>query len=283
MSISSRDTAFPVIYVRGSGISVQGPAFWAIPVASRLHQSHGGGPCSPERTGYARPQLPRRLAHNSKVSRAVVRTQGPGAQAPQPVGSSGQLGKEQTRANTEDLFSRHGVGFGQPDSTPDPGSCSVGAELPQDFIRQDGGPTETFSESFSRSRYPDILWYSRMPQPPAGEPRTMGTQCQGYGQVPNCVGISIASSCWQYVLPWDAFGGKDVLVRTDNVTTVAYINWQGGLRPRRNSPTTSSSEGQQKGKAVSKPEDGPVYSGCHHLGLRSTRCALPTQVACSLH
>ncbi len=76
-----------------------------------------------------------------------ARTQGPGAQAPQPVGPSGQLGKEQTRANTEDLFSRHGVGFGQPDSTPHPGTCSVGAELPQDFIRQDGGPTETLSEA----------------------------------------------------------------------------------------------------------------------------------------
>ncbi len=66
--------------------------------------------------------------------------------APQP-GFSGQQGKEQTRANAEDLFSRHGVRFGQPDSTPHPGTCSVGAELPQDFIRQDGGPTETLSEA----------------------------------------------------------------------------------------------------------------------------------------
>ncbi len=44
-------------------------------------------------------------------------------------------GKEQTLANAEDLFSRHGVRFGQPDSTPHPGTWSVGAELPQDFIR----------------------------------------------------------------------------------------------------------------------------------------------------
>ncbi len=100
-----------------------------------------------KRTGCAHPQLPRRLAHTCTVSRAVVRTQGPGAQAPQPVGSSGQLGKEQTRANAEDLFSWHGVGFGQPDSRPHPGTCSVGAELPQDFIRQDGGPSETLSEA----------------------------------------------------------------------------------------------------------------------------------------
>ncbi len=73
--------------------------------------------------------------------------QAPAFRAPQPVGFSGQLGKEQTRANADDLFSRHGVGFSQPDSTPHPGTCSVGAELPQDFIRQDGGPTETLSEA----------------------------------------------------------------------------------------------------------------------------------------
>ncbi len=139
--------AIPAFRVRGSGISVQGPALRAVPVTPRLHQSRGGGPCSPERTGCAHPQLPRWLAHTCTVSQTVVHTQGPGAQAPQPVGPSGQLGKEQTRANAEDLFSRHGVEFGQPDSTPHPGMCSVGAELPQDFIRQDGGPTETLSEA----------------------------------------------------------------------------------------------------------------------------------------
>ncbi len=69
------------------------------------------------------------------------------AQAPQPAGPSGQLGKEQTRANAEDLFSRHGVRFGQPNSTPHPGTCSVSAELLQDLIRQDGGSTETLSEA----------------------------------------------------------------------------------------------------------------------------------------
>ncbi len=104
--------AVPVILVGGSGISVQGPAFHAVPVTLRLHQSRGGGPCPSERTGFAHSQLPRRLAHTCTVSQAVVCTQGPGAQAPQPAGPSGQLGKEQTRANAEDLFSRHGVGFG---------------------------------------------------------------------------------------------------------------------------------------------------------------------------
>ncbi len=81
------------------------------------------------------------------VSQAVVFIQGPGAQAPQPSAPSGKLVKEQTRTNAEDLFSRHGVGFGLPNSTPHPGTCSVSDELPHDSIRQDGGPTETLSEA----------------------------------------------------------------------------------------------------------------------------------------
>ncbi len=139
--------AIPAFRVWGTGVSVQGPALRAVPVASRLHQSRGGGPCPPERTRCAHSQLPRRLAHTRTVSQAVVCTQGPVAQAPQPAGPSGQLGKEQTRANAEDLFSRHGVRFVQPNSTPHPGTCSVSAELLQDLIRQDGGSTETLSEA----------------------------------------------------------------------------------------------------------------------------------------
>ncbi len=139
--------AIPAFRVRGTGLSVQGPALRAVPVASRLHQSRGGGPCPPERTRCAHSQLPRWLAHTRTVSQAVVCTQGPGAQAPQPAGPSGQLGKEQTRANAEDLFSQHGVRFGQQNSTPHPGTCSVSAELLQDLIRQDGGSTETLSEA----------------------------------------------------------------------------------------------------------------------------------------
>ncbi len=76
-----------------------------------------------------------------------MRTQGFGAQSPQPVGPSGQLGKEQTRPSAEDLFSRYGVGFGRTVSTPHRGTCSVGVELPEYIQGQDSGPTETFSEA----------------------------------------------------------------------------------------------------------------------------------------
>ncbi len=72
-----------------------------------------------------------------------MRTQGLGALAPQPVGPSGQLGKEQTLPDAEDLFSRYGVGFGQSDSAPHAGTRSVGVELIEYIQEQDGGTTET--------------------------------------------------------------------------------------------------------------------------------------------
>ncbi len=143
----STPQAIPAVCVRRTGISVQGPALRAVPVAPCLHESCRGSPCSHERTGCSHSQLPRRLAHTGSVSGPVVRTQGLGAFTPQPVGPSGQLGKEQTLPDAEDLFSRYGVGFGQSDSTPHAGTCSVGVELLEYVQEQDSGPTETISEA----------------------------------------------------------------------------------------------------------------------------------------
>ncbi len=86
-------------------ISVQGPALQAVPIAPCLHESSGGSPCSLERTGCAHSQLLQQLAHTGSGSGSVMRTQGFGAFAPQPVGPLGQLGKEQTLPDAEDRFS----------------------------------------------------------------------------------------------------------------------------------------------------------------------------------
>ncbi len=142
----STQTVSPIC-VRKTSISVQGPPLRAIPVASCLHQGRGGSPCSFKGSRHSRSQLPRQLAHTGPVSSTVVQTQGHGAQPPQPVGASGQLGKEQTLPCAEDLFSRHGVGLGQPHSTSLSGACSVDAELPGVFPVQEGGSTETLSEA----------------------------------------------------------------------------------------------------------------------------------------
>ncbi len=139
----SAPQAIPAVCVRRTGISVQSPALRAVPVAPCLHESSGGSPCSPERTGRAHSQLPRRLAYTSSVAGPVMRTQGHGALAPQPVGPSGQLGKEQTLPGAEDLFSRYGVRLGQSDSAPHAGTRSVGVELLEYIQEQDGGTTET--------------------------------------------------------------------------------------------------------------------------------------------
>ncbi len=76
-----------------------------------------------------------------------MRTQGLGALAPQPVGPSGQLRKDQTLPNADNLFSRYGVGFGQTDRAPHAGTRSVGVELLENIKEQDGGTTETVSEA----------------------------------------------------------------------------------------------------------------------------------------
>ncbi len=137
--------AVSLLCVRGTGISVQGPSLRAVPVAPRLYEGCGGGPCSHERTRHSHSQLFRQLAHSGSVAGSVVWAQGHGAQS--PVGTSGQLGKEQTLSSAEDLFSWYGVGLCQPDSPPHRGMCSVNAELLEFSQVQDSGSTETISEA----------------------------------------------------------------------------------------------------------------------------------------
>ncbi len=67
--------------------------------------------------------------------------------APQPVGASGQLGKEQALPCAENLFSRCGVRLGEYDGTPHGGTCPNSAELPEFLQMQECGTTETVSEA----------------------------------------------------------------------------------------------------------------------------------------
>ncbi len=49
----------------------------------------------------------------------------------------------------------------------------------------------SFGQECPWSRYPGMLWYSRMPRPQAGEPRTTGTQYQGFGRVPTALAYQL--------------------------------------------------------------------------------------------
>ncbi len=54
-----------------------------------------------------------------------MRTQGFGALAPQPVGPSGQMGKEKILPDAEDHFSWYGVEFDQSDSACQSCQCAL--------------------------------------------------------------------------------------------------------------------------------------------------------------
>ncbi len=110
------------VCVRRSGMAVQGPPLRALPVSPCVHEGCRGRPYPVTGSGRQDPQLPRRLAYSSPIQRAVGRSQGLGAPAPQPVGASGQLGKEQALPCAENLFSRCGVRLGEYDGTPHGGN-----------------------------------------------------------------------------------------------------------------------------------------------------------------
>ncbi len=143
---SATQTVFTVC-VRRSGMAVQGPPLRALPVSPCVHEGCRGRPYPVTGSGRQDPQLPRRLAYSSPIQRAVGRSQGLGAPAPQPVGASGQLGKEQALPCAENLFSRCGVRLGEYDGTPHGGTCPSSAELPEFLQRQECGTTETVSEA----------------------------------------------------------------------------------------------------------------------------------------
>ncbi len=95
VSILLRHRPFLRVCVRRSGMAVQVPPLRALPVSPCVHEGRRRRPYPVTGGGCQDPQLPRRLAYPSPIQRAVGQSQGLGAPAPQPVGASGQLGKEQ--------------------------------------------------------------------------------------------------------------------------------------------------------------------------------------------
>ncbi len=128
-------------------MAVQGPPLRVLLVSLCVHEGRRRRPYPVTGGGCQDPQLPRRLAYPSPIQRAVGRSQGLGAPVPQPVGASGQLGKEQALPCAENLFSRCGVRLGEYDGTPHRGTCPSSAELPEFLQRQECGTTETVSEA----------------------------------------------------------------------------------------------------------------------------------------
>ncbi len=132
-------------------------------------------------------------------ARTVVRSQGPGASAPQPVGASGQLGKEQALPCAENLFSWCGVG--EYEGAPHGRARPISAELPEFLQRQDCGSAETVSEApgaygiRSCSHAARIASYettSALVALPSPE----------VGMAPRCTLVNITQECRRSFSPW---------------------------------------------------------------------------------
>ncbi len=163
----SATQTIPTVCVRRSGMAVQGPPLRALPVSPCVHEGRRRRPYPVTGSGRQDPQLPRRLAYPSPIQRAVGRSQGLGASAPQPVEASGQLGKEQALPCAENLFSRCGVRLGEYDGMPHGGTCPSSAELPEFLQRQECGTTETV---FGRESGCQLIGFGRETRtvPPSG-------------------------------------------------------------------------------------------------------------------
>ncbi len=55
-----------------------------------------------------------------------------------------------------------------------------------------GQTFHSFGQECPWNRSPGTLWFTQMPLPKAGGPRSMGMQCRGFGRVPSCTGTSTA-------------------------------------------------------------------------------------------
>ncbi len=123
----------------------------------QYRSSPSGSPCPPVSSRRSqRAPLPRygsghqdpHCLEHGPCARTVVRSQGPGASAPQPVGASGQLGKEQPLPCAENLFSwLWEVRLCEYDGAPHGRARPISAELPEFLQRQDCGSAETVSEA----------------------------------------------------------------------------------------------------------------------------------------
>ncbi len=94
--VSPPSQTIPQICIRRGGISIQGPAVWAVPGSPHFYTMHGCGSLPSATDGNPHTQLPRRLAHSGPVAGGFNIAQDP---PPQPLvlpGAQGQLCQEHT-------------------------------------------------------------------------------------------------------------------------------------------------------------------------------------------
>ncbi len=92
------------ICIRRGGISIQGPAVWAIPGSPHFYTMHGCGSLPSVTDGNLHTQLPRWLAHSGPVTGGFNIAQDPPPQPLRLPGAQGQLCQEHTVTQPTSLF-----------------------------------------------------------------------------------------------------------------------------------------------------------------------------------
>ncbi len=83
----------PTVCIRGSGMVVQGPPPWALPVSPCLYEGRRGRPYPASGSGRQGPQLPRRLAYLGPIQRASCAFTGTWCFGTSTSGGFGSTGK----------------------------------------------------------------------------------------------------------------------------------------------------------------------------------------------
>ncbi len=172
-----------------------------VPIAPCLHESSGGSPCSLERTGRAHSQLPRRLAQY--CSGSVMRTQGFGALASQPVGPSGQLGKEQNSCRCGgSLFSVWSLDSGQSDSAPHAGTRSVDVNCLNTFKNRTAAPLKQFQRLLGHmAAAAAVTPLGLLPYENAFNTGSM-TESRWWAWQSGTMRVQVTPACCQTFTPW---------------------------------------------------------------------------------
>ncbi len=252
----------PTVCVRRSGMAVQGPPLRALPVYPCVHGGRRKCPYPVTGSGHQNPQLPRRLAYPSPIQRAVGRSQGLGASAPQPVGASGQLGKSKLSPVQRisflcvELDSVSMMGCLTEDRAQAVLNC------PSSFSGRNVVPLKQFQRHLGHMASAAAVtplglvhmrplqhWLQQSPSSDlaflwAGVP--LDQVSRRYMQWAGSLGLWTGPrllwhinylELWAVHLAlqqfWPLLLGKHVLVRTDNTVAVSYINRLGGIRSHR--------------------------------------------------
>ncbi len=105
-----------ILRIRRGGISIQGPAVWAIPGSPHFYTMHECGSLPSAIDGNLHTQLPRRLAHSGPVAGSFNIAQDPPPQPLRLPRAQGQLCQEHTVTQQTSFFAGNSYGLSADDS-----------------------------------------------------------------------------------------------------------------------------------------------------------------------